>query len=81
VYLGIWAIEAHPVRKNPHHSWIFSFANPLRVPKAFKPGFDDAEAEDTPEMFWNLKWGDVKRTIEGWVRELSDRRAPPETLR
>lgn len=43
--------------------------------------FDDAEGEETPEMFWKLAWDDVKRTIEGWVRELSDRRAPPETIR
>jgi hypothetical protein len=43
--------------------------------------FDDAEEEETPEMFWDLAWGDVKRTIEGRVRELSDRRAPPETTR
>lgn len=39
--------------------------------------FDDAEREDMPEMLWELKWADVKRTIEGWVRDLSRRQAPP----
>ena len=31
--------------------------------------FDDAEAEDTPEMLWQVDWPDITRTIEGWVSE------------
>jgi len=31
--------------------------------------FDDAEVEAMPEMLWDLDWQDVRRTIEGWVRE------------
>lgn len=37
--------------------------------------FDDAEAEDTPEMLWDVRWTDVKRTIEGWVKSLVRRQA------
>lgn len=32
--------------------------------------FDDAEAEDTPEMLWDVDWTGVKRAIEGWVSHL-----------
>lgn len=32
--------------------------------------FDDAEAEDTPEMLWDTDWAEIKRTIEGWVRDV-----------
>jgi len=39
--------------------------------------FDDAEEEDTPEMLWPVEWNEVKRTIEGWVEEYVDKRAPP----
>jgi hypothetical protein len=35
--------------------------------------FDDAEAEDTPEMLWDADWAEVKRTIESWVRDLVPR--------
>ncbi len=32
--------------------------------------FDDAEAEDMPEMLWDADWVGIKRTIEDRVREL-----------
>lgn len=35
--------------------------------------FDDAEPEEPPEMLWNVTWREVKRTIEGWVREMANR--------
>lgn len=31
--------------------------------------FDDAEDENTPELIWRIDWDEVKRTIEGWVRD------------
>lgn len=33
--------------------------------------FDDAESERMPRMLWNVKWAEIKRTILGWVKELS----------
>ena len=33
--------------------------------------FDDTEDEEMPEMIWDVRWEDVTRTIEGWVRELA----------
>lgn len=41
--------------------------------------FDDAEPEDTPEMLWQIEWDEVKRAIEGWVQEYTQRKAPPHT--
>ena len=32
--------------------------------------FDDAEPEDMPEMLWEVRWEDIKRTVEEWVRAL-----------
>jgi hypothetical protein len=40
--------------------------------------FDDAEAEDTPEMLWDADWAEIKQTIEGWVSDLVRR---PSTKR
>lgn len=31
--------------------------------------FDDAEEEEMPRMLWDVEWEEVKRTIEGWVRD------------
>lgn len=31
--------------------------------------FDDAEPEAMPEMLWEVGWPEVKRAIEGWIRE------------
>lgn len=33
--------------------------------------FEDAEAERMPKMLWDVEWRDVRKRIEGWVRELS----------
>lgn len=41
--------------------------------------FDDAEGEDTPEMLWQVDWDEVKRTIEGWVREYVRNQDPRRT--
>jgi hypothetical protein len=35
--------------------------------------FDDAEAEDMPEMLWDVDWPEIKRTIESWVKGLMQR--------
>ena len=40
--------------------------------------FDDAEEEEMPEMLWEVDWQEVKRTIQGWVKEYVDRQAPPQ---
>lgn len=33
--------------------------------------FDDADKERMPRMLWNLDWRTVKRTIQGWVKEVA----------
>ncbi len=33
--------------------------------------FDDAESERMPRMLWNVKWGEMKKTILKWVKDLS----------
>jgi hypothetical protein len=33
--------------------------------------FDDAESERMPRMLWDVKWAEIKRTILGWVQEIS----------
>lgn len=33
--------------------------------------FDDADKERMPKMFWNIDWRTIKKTIQGWVREIS----------
>jgi len=33
--------------------------------------FDDADRERMPRMFWDLDWRTIKRTIQGWVREVA----------
>jgi predicted nucleotidyltransferase component of viral defense system len=40
--------------------------------------FDDADAEDMPEMLWDTDWPNIKRTIEGWISDLVRR---PSTKR
>ncbi|MBI5842654.1 MAG: nucleotidyl transferase AbiEii/AbiGii toxin family protein [Chloroflexi bacterium] len=32
--------------------------------------FDDAESERMPTMLWDVKWTDIKKTIQNWVKEL-----------
>jgi predicted nucleotidyltransferase component of viral defense system len=31
--------------------------------------FDDAEQERMLEMFWNVDWKTIKKTIQGWIRD------------
>ncbi len=33
--------------------------------------FDDAESERMPRMLWDIKWGEIKKTILKWVKDLS----------
>ena len=33
--------------------------------------FDDADGERMPRMLWEVKWAEIKRTILGWVQEIS----------
>ncbi len=33
--------------------------------------FDDAENERMPKMLWNVKWADIKKTIQSWIKALS----------
>jgi hypothetical protein len=32
--------------------------------------FDDADKERMPKMFWDIDWRTIKKTIQGWVREI-----------
>ena len=41
--------------------------------------FDDAEEDESPEMFWQVDWDEVKATIEAWVREYVSQQAPPQS--
>lgn len=33
--------------------------------------FDDAESERMPRMLWDVTWKDIKKTILGWVKEIT----------
>lgn len=33
--------------------------------------FDDAESERMPIMLWDIKWAEIKKTIQSWVKQLS----------
>jgi hypothetical protein len=33
--------------------------------------FDDVESERMPEMLWDLKWAEIKKSIQEWVKELT----------
>jgi hypothetical protein len=33
--------------------------------------FDDAESERMPKMLWEVKWTEIKKTIQSWIRDLS----------
>jgi len=33
--------------------------------------FDDAESERMPRMLWDVTWRDIKKTILGWVKDIS----------
>lgn len=39
--------------------------------------FDDADEERMPRMLWDVEWEEIKRTIEGWVREYLESPSPP----
>ncbi|MCA1789437.1 MAG: nucleotidyl transferase AbiEii/AbiGii toxin family protein [Thioalkalivibrio sp.] len=41
--------------------------------------FDDAEQEETPEMLWQIDWDEVKRVIERWVQDYTQKQAPPQS--
>ncbi|OGP74002.1 MAG: hypothetical protein A2V86_08120 [Deltaproteobacteria bacterium RBG_16_49_23] len=32
--------------------------------------FDEAEKERMPKTYWDVDWKTVKKTIQGWVREI-----------
>ncbi|MBS3920107.1 MAG: nucleotidyl transferase AbiEii/AbiGii toxin family protein [Deltaproteobacteria bacterium] len=32
--------------------------------------FDDADKERMPKMYWDVDWRTVKKTIQGWVKEI-----------
>jgi hypothetical protein len=32
--------------------------------------FDEAEKERMPKIYWNIDWQKIKKTIQGWVREM-----------
>jgi hypothetical protein len=33
--------------------------------------FDDADKEKLPKMFWDTDWRTIKKTIQGWVKEVA----------
>lgn len=33
--------------------------------------FDDADKERLPKMFWDTDWRAIKKTIQGWVKEVA----------
>ncbi len=33
--------------------------------------FDIADKERSPRLLWDLRWRDVKRSIQGWLTDLS----------
>lgn len=33
--------------------------------------FDDAEDEQMPKMLWDVSWAEIKKTIQGWVKQLA----------
>jgi hypothetical protein len=33
--------------------------------------FDDAESERMPKMLWDVKWAEIKNTIQAWTKALS----------
>ena len=39
--------------------------------------FEDAEAEEMPEMLWELTWDEVNDTVRRWVLDLARRQVPP----
>jgi len=32
--------------------------------------FDDAENERMPKMLWDVRWTEIKKTIQGWVKQV-----------
>lgn len=41
--------------------------------------FDDADQGETPEMLWQVDWGEVKAVVEGWVKDYTQKQAPPQS--
>jgi predicted nucleotidyltransferase component of viral defense system len=41
--------------------------------------FDDADKERLPKIFWDTNWKIIKKTIQGWVREVAGYRPFPLT--
>jgi hypothetical protein len=39
--------------------------------------FDDADKERLPKMFWDADWKIIKKTIQGWVKEVAGHRPFP----
>jgi hypothetical protein len=39
--------------------------------------FDDADKERLPKMFWDVDWKIVRKTIQGWVKEVAGHRPFP----
>ena len=33
--------------------------------------FDDAESERMPRMLWDVNWGEIKKNILEWVKDIS----------
>jgi hypothetical protein len=33
--------------------------------------FDDAESERMPKMLWDVKWAEIKKAVQNWVKALS----------
>ncbi len=41
--------------------------------------FDDAEQDETPEMLWQVDWDEVKAVVQGWVKDYTQKKAPPQS--
>lgn len=41
--------------------------------------FDDAEQDETPELLWRIEWDEVKAAVEGWVKDYTQKQAPPQS--
>ena len=39
--------------------------------------FDDADKERLPKMFWDVDWKIIKKTIQGWVKDVAGQRPLP----
>jgi hypothetical protein len=39
--------------------------------------FDDANKEKLPKMFWKVDWKIIKKTIQGWIKEIAGQNLLP----